>query len=375
MNKIVFDARMYGLSHAGIGRYIKNLLINLKPLIVDYELVLLVNQDELKEIKSDLGQTVNYVLAKSDHYSFGEQLEIPRLISKIKPDLVHFPHFNAPLLTRAPFVVTIHDLIKHYFHGKESTTKAQWLHWLKYVGYHVQVKFALKHSQLIFVPSNFWQKKLTQDFGINKDKIMVTYEAVDSSFIKKTKNTTGEAVVKKYQLNRPFIVYTGSVYPHKNLHNLLLAVKQIPDLQLAVVCSRDVFVSRMEQLSKKLKVGNRVKFLGFVPDNDLISIYQHAVALVQPSLMEGFGLTGLEAMAADCPVLASEESCLPEIYGRAAIYFEPTKPDDIAEKIRQVIDNEDLAVRLRKKGQAQIKKYSWQMTAEKTFKGYERVID
>lgn len=374
MKKIAFDARMYGLSHAGIGRYIKNLLINLKLLINNYELILLVNNDEVEEIKKDLGSEIDYVLAKSDHYSFREQVEIPRILNKIKPDLVHFPHFNAPLLTPIPFVVTIHDLIKHYFHGKETTTKTQWLHWIKYAGYHIQVKYALNHSQLIYVPSKFWKQKLNKDFKVDKDKIMVTYEAVDPNFIKKTENKTKKQILKKYNLTKPFIIYTGSVYPHKNLHNLLLALKQIPELQLVVACSRDVFVKRMENLSQKINISNQIKFLGFVPDKDLIALYHQATALVQPSLMEGFGLTGLEAMAADCPVLASNQSCLPEVYGKAAVYFNPTEPKNIAEKIRKIVNNKKLGRQLIKKGREQVKKYDWQKTAQQTLKGYREVI-
>jgi glycosyltransferase involved in cell wall biosynthesis len=374
MAKIVFDARMYGLSHAGIGRYIKNLLIKLAPLLNKQELILIVNQEELKEIKNDLGDQINYVLAKSDHYSFREQIEIPRLLNKINPDLVHFPHFNAPLLTNKPFVVTIHDLIKHYFHGKESTTREQWVHGIKYLGYQIQVKFALNQSQLIYVPSKFWQEKLCQDFNVNLEKIMVTYEAVDPHFIKKTKKDKNQKILEKYNLTQPFIIYTGSVYPHKNLHNLLLALKKINNLHLAVVCSRDVFVKRMEKLTQKLNLKNQVSFLGFVPDNDLIALYHQAEALVQPSLMEGFGLTGLEAMAADCPVLSSNASCLPEIYGQAAIYFNPTEPEDIAQKLNKIVNNKKLKQKLKNQGREEVKKYDWQKTAKQTFKGYQQIL-
>ena len=173
-----------------------------------------------------------------------------------------------------------------------------------------------------------------------------------------------------------FFIYTGSVYPHKNVARLIKAFLRLEDkeLVLAIVCARSIFVKRLEKLVKKLKGSGRVKFLGFVPDEELKALYQRAIALVQPSLMEGFGLTGLEAMACLCPVVSSNTSCLPEVYGKAALYFDPLKVEQITEKLTLVSQNKVLCQRLVKLGKKHAAGFSWQKTAAKTLKIYQKAL-
>lgn len=374
MKKIVIDARMYGLEHAGIGRYVTNLLKAIGQLKErNFSFSLLVLKEKLVEIKTDLGNRFEYFPVRSKHYHLWEQIEIPLVLNRIKPDLVHFPHFNASIFYRGKFVVTIHDLIKHYFRGKETTTRKVWLYWLKYCAYRLQMRFSLKKSKLIFVPSIFWQDKLIKDFAIAKKKIMVTQEAVAPEIIKSANNKKAVSP-KELPIKEPFFIYLGSVYPHKNLERLLLAIKKIGSAQLAIVSSRNFFSQRLSNRAKKMGLENKVKLLGFVNDQALIHLYQRAEALVQPSLMEGFGLTGLEAMTAGCPVLSSNSSCLPEVYGQAALYFDPLDVNDIANKLKLILKNKKLKDELIKKGRRQVKKYSWEKTARETLQGYKKVL-
>lgn len=370
MKTVVIDARMYGLEHAGIGRYVLNLVKEIGQLEEKrLRFSLIVSQKKLGPIKEELGEGFDYFPANSSHYSFNEQFEIPLILKKIKPDLIHFPHFNASLFWSGNFVVTIHDLIKHYFKGKKTTTRTPFFYWAKYLGYRLQINHSLKKSKLIFTPSDFWKEKLTQDFNLAPEKIIVTHEAVESKFLKLAQNKKGE-ILKKM----PFFIYTGSVYPHKNLEILLKALKKISQVKLLIVSSRNVFTQRLNQTVKKFGLEKRVVFLGFVEDEKLIGLYQRAAALVQPSLMEGFGLTGLEAMAAGCPVLSSKSSCLPEIYGRAALYFNPLEVNDLEEKLRRILKSKKLRRKLIKKGKKQVEKYSWKKTAQETIEGYKKVL-
>lgn len=370
MKRIVFDARMYGLEHAGIGRYILSLLRKFE--IRKFEMFLLVKKEKLEEVKQDLGDGFEYVPVKARHYSLFEQVEIPWVLRKLNPDLVHFPHFNAPILWRKNFVVTIHDLIKHYFTGKETTTRAVWLYRLKHLGYKIQINHALYNSKLIFVPSNFWKEKLSEDFDVPRKRVIVTPEAVEPIYQRKLSAKGRRASGPK--LKQPYLIYTGSVYPHKNIEIVFKALKQLPNIQFGIACSRSVFTDRVERKANEMGLANQVKFLGFVSDKDLIPLYQKAIALVQPSLMEGFGLTGLEAMAAGCPVIAANASCLPEVYGQAGVYFDPYDSRDLLEKIEKVKNNDKLRQELISKGKTQVKKYSWQKTADLTLKGYERAL-
>ncbi|MBU2592714.1 MAG: glycosyltransferase family 1 protein [Patescibacteria group bacterium] len=372
--RIVFDARMYGLKHAGIGRYVANLLSAIKKINPPhFSFTLLSTKDLASQLNKNFGSCFDLITVEAKHYSLKEQWLVPSVLSKLNPDLVHFPHFNSPLLYRGKFVVTIHDLIKHYFRGKQTTTKSPFFYWPKYFGYRAQVAFSLRHSSHIFVPSFFWKKKLVSDFGIDPQKITVTYEAVDPEFLNLT-HRSGEDKFQGEFFQNPFLIYTGSVYPHKNLAIVLEALKKMTGINLAVVCSRSVFTERMEDLVKRFNLEKRVKFLGFVEDRNLVPLYRKATALIQPSLMEGFGLTGLEAMATGCPVVSSDSSCLPEVYGQAALYFNPKDVADLSGKVKLLLAKSCLKKRLTAQGKKQVAKYSWSKTAEETLATYQKVL-
>lgn len=165
------------------------------------------------------------------------------------------------------------------------------------------------------------------------------------------------------KLNKPFLVYTGNLYPHKNV-GLLVQVAEKMGINLAIVCSRSVFENRLPK-------STRVHFLGRLSDQELLAVYKQATAFVLPSFIEGFGLTGLEAMAAGLPVISSNASCLPEIYGEAALYFDPHSAQELEEKIKLILNDKKLADQLRKKGLVQIKKYSWVKMAKETWQIYQ----
>lgn len=380
MKKVLIDARMYGLKNAGIGRYIMNLLMEIKNVsnLNEINFQLIVNRLDLKEIKNDLGDFYQYIPSKAKHYSIFEQIELPILIGKAKPDIVHFLHFNAPLFCPKPYVVTIHDLIKHYFKGRKTTTKHPLLYWPKYFSYRILSHLIIKNSKAIIVPSNWWKEKLSNDFNISKSKIFVTWEGVGKTFLETLETQNSKSVLAKFHLEKNcYFVYTGSVYPHKNVPRLIKAIIKMKDkeINLAIACSRSVFTEKLENIVKQNKAEGRIKFLGFVPDDELKIIYKNSLGLVQPSLMEGFGLTGLEAMASSCPVLSSNASCLPEIYGDAAIYFDPLDINQIKTSLEKVANNSTLRESLINKGAKRLSKFSWEKTALQTVDVYRQVLN
>jgi len=374
MKKIVFDARMFGLEHAGIGRYISNLLREIKDVSFakQYSFSLLVRKDKLSAVKKELGDFYHYQPVVAPHYSFQEQREILSKIHALSPQLVHFPHFNLPFFFKGRYVVTIHDLIKHFFRGRKTTTRSPALYWLKYWGYRLLIRKAVGGAAAVIVPTYWWQKKLAAIYRLPKKKIFVTWEGVDSSFLN-CPSLSGAKVLARYGLQpKRFFIYTGSVYPHKNVQRLIEAFLKMKrkDLVLVIVCSRNIFVRRLAKMTSS----SQIRFLGFVSDQELKALYQQAIALVQPSLMEGFGLTGLEAMACGCPVISSSASCLPEVYGKAACYFNPLKVEEIKEKLVLLASNERIRQQLIKRGQARWPLFSWRKTARETLKVYEKVL-
>lgn len=178
MKRICIDVRFFGINHTGIGRYAENLVLNL-PKSDDIKVVLITGKDCQVEAKKT-GYKV-YV-AKHHPYSLLAQFEMPMLLAKIKPDLVHFTHFFVPIFWWGRFVVTIHDLIKHESRGLSVTTRNPLIYWLKHWGYMFTVWFAVIRARKIIVPANYWKEKIATEYHLNKNKIAVTYEGVSHDF-------------------------------------------------------------------------------------------------------------------------------------------------------------------------------------------------
>ncbi|MCL4383917.1 glycosyltransferase family 4 protein [Patescibacteria group bacterium] len=366
MKHIVIDARLYGPKHTGIGRYIQNLLHEFPHLkdFSKYRWTLVVYSELADQIKQELGEDYSYIIANFRHYSFKEQLLFPRLLHELHPDLVHIPHFNKPILYTGPTVVTIHDLIKHFSKGKETTTRNPIFYWPKYWAYRLTTQIVIKTNYLL-VPSDYWRNFIIHHFGVSSERIITTHEAVDKSFFVKTKPSPE---------SQSYILYTGNLYPHKNINIIFDSLQKIPDLHLKIISKPSKFLNRTRELVHRLNLDSRVEFLGFVDDQAFVSHYQHALAFVFPSLMEGFGLPGLEAQAMGCPVISSNSSCLPEVYGDSVLYFNPHSSSELVHQIVALQKSPSLRKDLINKGYRQVKKYSWSQTAAQTFSFYERIL-
>jgi glycosyltransferase involved in cell wall biosynthesis len=380
---IGIDARMQGAKHAGIGRYTANLISHLSRLkeFDQFNWILFVRKEDYQIINNEYGKKFTCFIADFPHYSLAEQVLFPLSLYRAGCDLVHFPHFNVPLLYFKPFVVTIHDLIKHQSRGPQTTTKKPALYKIKFFFYRLVVSRSAKQAGKIFVPSRFVKNQIINHYRINEKKVVVTYEGVEDKFSISSfqfPNKEKEKVLKKYQIKKPYLLYVGSVYPHKNINRLIKAVKiareKLPKLSLVVVCSRNVFWQRLKKVIHSIKADSYIKLTGFVPDEDLALLYQEATSFVFPSLMEGFGLPPLEAMASSCPVISSRATCLPEIYGQAALFFDPLNPKDIAKKIVTMVSDKKLQNQYRVRGQKKVTEYSWKKMAQETMGEYQSVI-
>jgi len=368
--RIGIDARLYGNKHTGIGRYTQNLIQNLTRLKTKHQFVVFGDS----ELEKDIAKSTNFSFVKYDSriYTFQEQIFGTAIFLKQKLDLLHIPHFNAPILYPKPVILTVHDLIKHDSTGSETTTLPTYQYKVKKSAYHFAVSVNLKKARAIITPSKYWQHEIAYRFKINKSKIYVTYEAVDKGFVR-PKFKSDPNILKSFALQKPFIIYTGNLYPHKNLNFLISVINHFNtthehQLMLAIVSARSDF-------KKKYLNTNYIRFLGFVSDSDLLSLYSQAICLVQPSLIEGFGLTGLEAMATGLPVLSSNATCLPEIYSSAALYFDPHKQHELINCLEKVMTEPKLRKNLVQKGLNHVKHFSWYKTAKQTLKIYESCLN
>jgi glycosyltransferase involved in cell wall biosynthesis len=374
---IGFDARLSGQRHAGIGRYIENLLIEIIKTTPNFIKLLIFFHDQEQEqaIRSNLKNKIKYqaVFVPIRHYSFAEQFNWPKILLQHKLDLLHVPHFNIPLLYQGKIVVTIHDLLWHEQIGPEATTLPVWKYYFKYLAYRLVTNRALLKAEKIFVPTRAVSKVLNRYQPAVKNKTVVTYEGISQSFAsvhKKLLANPDLSFQKKYD---PVLIYVGSLYPHKNINVVLQALKALDNFSLKIVCARNVFMKRTQEKVAELGLEDRVEFTGYLEDKQLIKELQSALALVQPSKSEGFGLTAIEAMAVGTPVIASNLPVFKEIYQSAPLYFHPDNPNQLIDLIKQ-LKNKKTRDKQIKIGLETAKKYTWKTAAKTTLDHYLSVI-
>ena len=269
-------------------------------------------------------------------------------------------------------MVTIHDLILLHFPTVRSTTLNPCLYKIKFWIYKKVIKRALAKSEKIITVSNFTKGDILKEFPfIKEEKIFVTYEAAENFCFFSHKRAP--EILSKYGIMKPYLIYIGNAYPHKNLERLVLAFKKIrgdfPEINLVLVGKEDYFYKRLEDFVKKEKIQGII-FSGFVPDEELDLALREARIYVWPSLYEGFGLPPLEAMSKGTPVVSSKHPCMEEVLEESAQYFNGKNVDDIYKKIVSLLKNNELRESFIKKGYQQSKKYSWIQMAQKTLEIY-----
>lgn len=375
--KILFDGRFLSLSHAGLGRYSMELLRHLLPLDLAQKYVVIVLKGT--QITGDLAQKMNerenpveVVEVDVGHYSIAEQVRLPSIINSLKVDLVHFPHFNHPLLYKGDFVVTIHDLTLSLYAERGGK--------LKQSLYKKVIAHAARKAKKILTVSDFVKKELIREFDLLPQRVVTTYNGIDENF-KKITNPRILTKAEQYSLKNPYILSVGQWRTHKNLLRLIDAYAQIVKdkkftgrLDLVFVGRVDPKYPELREKVKRLGLEDSVKFTGFVPDEDLPIIYNNAVLFVFPSLSEGFGLPGLEAQACAVPLASSDKTSLPEIFGDGAIYFNPMDTNDMAAKIKSILEDEKLRSNLLSAGLQNAKRFSWDQTARKTLEVYREIL-
>jgi glycosyltransferase involved in cell wall biosynthesis len=376
---IGIDARFFGPRGKGLGRYTQKLIEELEEIDDHNDYVIFLRRENFDEFQPH-NPRFKRVLADYRWYTLAEQIFLPFSIRRQKIDLMHFPHFNVPIFYFKPFVVTIHDLILRNFATRRSSTLGAIKYWVKNLAYRLVIWRALKRAKKIITVSKYVKNDIIKCFRISPQKIVVTYEGAPE---KSLPFPGFDYKLIEFGISKPYLLYVGNAYPHKNLERLVSAFEIIVeelknDLQLVLVGEEDYFYERLQEeapvlILQNAKVFEKIVFTDFVKDEDLWTLYQNAVLYVFPSLCEGFGLPPLEAMSHGLAVAVSNVTCLPEILGSAAVYFDPMNPHDMAEKINQVLTDETMQKKLIVQGFEQIKRYSWSRMGEETLKIYSAV--
>ncbi len=397
---IGIDARMLGPQCGGLGRYIEQLVLHLQDIDQEHQYVLFLKKEnwdyihlsnesnvppkdhtliEIKKNKNGLvlrQEKFRKVLADIPWYGWEEQLKMPGIIKRENVDLMHFPHWNVPLTYNDPFVVTIHDLLLMHYPTREASFLGPLSYWFKYRVYKKVLHHAATYAKHILTPSEFTRQDIHGMLHIPLSDMTVTYEAPFDI------RTRGEIVTseqvdirKKYGITKPFALYVGVAYPHKNLPGLLdaweLMEKTYGDSHELVFVGKDnFFYNKIKEQARLSPSAKNILFTGFVSDEELHELYKHARAYVFPSFYEGFGLPPLEAMAHGVPVVSSNRTCLPEILGEAALYVDPENTAQFATAIQTVLSDEEIRYELKAKGREEIKRYSWKKMTEETLLVY-----
>ncbi|MBI1911576.1 MAG: glycosyltransferase family 4 protein [Deltaproteobacteria bacterium] len=366
--KIALDARM--ITYTGIGRYIQNLIANLPVIAKDHQFSILLNNEEI-DLKDLRNISYNKLTRNIPVYSIGEQIRLPVAMNGSKPDLLHYPSFNIPVVNLKPVVTTIHDLI--YYVMPEACPNKIAHYYARFM-----LNMAAKRSDSIITVSIYTKNDIVKHLGVSPDKIKVIYHGVDEIYRPVKDAKTLEAVRKRYGIDGDYIFYAGNHQPRKNLRRLIEAfsiLKNRKDCRLVLTGKIDPRRAELYNSVKELGLDGRVLFIGPVPEEELPALYSMARMFVFPSLYEGFGLPPLEAMACGTPVITSNTTSLPEVVGNAGITIDPLNTKELAESMESILSSSSLRQELKEKGLKRAAEFSWERTARETLKVYEEVMN
>lgn len=372
--KIGIDARMCGAEFTGIGRMSTEIFDKLPKEMPEYDFVFFLNKNNFDnlEIKSN---NIKKVISDEKIYSLSEQTSFLKKLNQEKCDLVHFLHFNVPLFYFGKFTVVIHDLTLFDFPGKKMNK----LH--HRLAFHSIFRSTIYKAKKIITVSEYTKSELQKHFKFTNQKINVVYNGISKDFfnLRLTNKQAFEKVKNKFNIQKPFFLYTGVWREHKNLAGLIKAFailkKQGLEANLVITGKEDYTEKSIKESIKNNGLEKDVVLTGLVSDADLKLLFKGAKVFVFPSFAEGFGIPPLEAMASGTPVCSSNTTSLPEVCENAALFFNPHNTKDIASKMKQIFENEKLRKKLTEEGFKQIKKFSWEKSIKETAKILAGVIN
>lgn len=358
---IVIDAR---IRRSTTGRYTDRLITHLQNIDRTNRYTILVQPDDDWHLPAS-----NFTTLPCPYPQFSvnplAEIRFARLLYRLHPDLVHFTMTQQPLLYFGTIVTTTHDTTMYHFVRRGTTPLLAYK--FKIGLYRFLVWWSHRKSTRIITPTRTVANEFIALQPFTKNKLAVTYESSEPAMAGKAVQPAG--------VGKDFLLYVGTAFPHKNLPRMVEAFELLhtkrPGLQLVITGNRnEKHLVELMAWAKNKACFPSIVFPGFVSDAELRWLYEHCAAYVFTSLSEGFGLPPLEAMAHGAPVVSSDASCMPEVYGDAAHYCNATEPHDIAAKIAEVLDDKSLRATLVKNGYARLKLFSWEKMAKETLDVY-----
>jgi len=362
--EVAMDARWL---HTGLGTYTYNLLKALSTSQNGVRLRAVVSQENAGRV-SAFCQSLRIV--ESPIYTIREQFEIPKAARGC--DLLHVPHYNAPLLYPGKLVVSIHDLIHLMPEGNNRQLSVFAYAW-------TMLHLAARRADHIVTGSAHAKQEIVERLGVPGSKISVIYHGVSQDFQDSNRETAPAVVYSALGRQFPYMLCVSALRPHKNLARLLEAAHRFwerthSNCELLIVGTGGPEKAQLLDQCGRLGIAGKVTFLADVAEGLLPFLYAAAQFLVIPSLMEGFGLPVLEAMACGTPVLCSNTSSLPEVGGQAVLYFDPLNPEEMANAMQTLSASPEMRAALREKGLQRAQNFSWHESARKHAEVYSEVL-
>src|SRR2546428_9696279 len=286
-------------------------------------------------------------------------------------DVLHV-QYTAPPFAPCPVVVTIHDLS---FEHLPETFNRRSVAQLRFT-----VRRTVSKASRILTSSELSRRDIVETYAINPDRIAVTALAAPTYFAPVENETELKEIRESYGIERDYILSLGSIQPRKNLVRLIEAYfclrrirrdSKLPQLVLAG--KRGWLDNETFHAADREGCGRDILFTGYVPERDLPALYSGAISFVYPSYFEGFGLPVVEAMQCGVPVIAGNQTSLPEVVGEAGLLFDPFDTQALVKALTQVIDDAEYRAVLRSKGLERAKNFNWKTTAQRTLRVYEEV--
>lgn len=371
--KIGIDARVLQQDITGVGNNIIQIIKDIAKLDDTTKFFLFFSARPSSSTIRELG-IFSKVIVPTKHGIVWEQIKVPVAIKKHEIDIYHAPwNVGLPFRKVCKYVVTINDLIPLEMEDYFASRKTK-------LFYRCRIDVSAKRSDKIITLSNYSKRKILEHFNVPKGKIAVVPCGVSNLFRPLQDLKVLEQVKEQYDLRDKFLLYVGGFDARKNIEVLIKAFDHYlrqtdrKDSRLVLVGAKNVYFPKLRELVLSLGISDKVTFTGYVPNSDLVSLYNLAEALVYPSSHEGFGLPPLEAMACGTPVITSNISSLPEVVGNAAILVNnPKSVAEITKAINLVLNDKVKRDEMIKLGLDRVKQFSWEKAALKTLQIYQEL--
>lgn len=379
--RVGLDALFFEQPMTGSGQYATQLWPRLAESYAQLDMLALAPSDTIAAVRELAGARLREgrvpSLPRRPRKLFWEQVAQPRVVAAARPDLVHVPYFAAPLLQRAPYVVTIHDVIPLALPAYRGSWAMR--------AYLRLVSRSVRRARLILTDSEYSRRDIMARLGIPGEHIVSIPLAADATFRRPTaseRQLAGAELRARFGLRGRYIYNVGGFDVRKRLDVLIeafaLALPDLPEGMELVIAGRphtgnpDLYPA-LEPLVRRVGLVERVKFVGFVSEAEKRGLFWAAEAYAFTSEYEGFGLSPLEALACGTPVICSNRTSLPEVVGSAGLLVDPT-PRPVAAGLVELLNDEPLRERLSSAGIEQSARFSWARTADATVGAYGRAL-